>query len=487
MQELKPLDTSNRYENEKLIVAMLKEYYPDLDVGPGTPFYEMVVRPNAFLWSRHSEGIKEVILGTSFANPELMQAEDLDRMMTRTFEERKVGKSVYGVVRLVLNSKRKYSILEGTVFSASGDRAYFAAADTYILPDQLTGDDKSGYIIDLQVVSDGTGNKFNGKANESVTPPNELEPYVKKCYFPVDTTDGGVNESNLDFFNRIKNNVTLKNLTTYRGVRAVALEKFNLKDIVVVGLRDPEMRRDLYELPSESGVFTIHRGSMNDTYVRNEPYVVVSGYTAPLGFPYSLQGISVATNPDGLLNQWNALQFPDVDIYTRGSSYEVLPLSPNMKMSTLTSSIKDIQNFFSDGHYEALHSDDMIKQMWPLVTRIKVKVSGNAPIDAIKTMLVYYISGLRSGQYPQVGNIINMVKEAGATYVHLPVEVEAYYLKENLVMEKIGLNKQCYPEDALLQPLEDDSLMFKCRTKTQMSIRTCFFYTNKDLITVEVV
>lgn len=488
MEDLKVTDTSNRFENEKLITTILSEYYPELSIGPGTPFYEMVIRPMAFAWSKHSEGIKELNLSNSFAVPELMASEDMDRLMTRTFDTRKVGTKVYGVVRHVFNTQKNYTITAGTVFTASGGRVYTATQDTYILGSQLSGNQSSGWTLDIQVESQGTGNMYNGKANETVTPPAELRNYVMKCYFPVDTSDGGISETNAAFYSRVKGNVTLKNLTTYRGLRATLLDNFNLRDVVLVGIRDPEMRRDLFELPSETGVYTVHRGSMNDTYVRNEPYAIVSGFQAPLGFPYMYNGVSMATDPDGLLAIWNAIGFKGIETSLRGSVYETLPISTTTRMSTLTSSIKEIQSFVGDIDHEALHSENLIKQMWPLVTRIKVRVSGvTTSSAAIQTAIMAYIASLGSGDYPQIGNVIDAAKSGGCAYVHVPIELEAFYLKENLVMEKIGINKKVYPEDALLVPLQEDSLMFKCRNKSHISIRTCFWYTNADLVKVEVV
>lgn len=490
MDNLVATDTTNRYENEKLILSILKEYYPSLDVGPGTPFYEQVIRPNAFLWSKHSDGLRELFLSNSLAAPGAIAPEDLDRLMTRYFEERKIGRTVYGVIRIIFNTKKNYSIAANTAFTASGERVYLNTRDIYLNSDQLVGDEATGYVVDLEVYSDGTSNKYNGKANETINPPSELKPYVLKCFFATDTSDGGIQETNMDFYNRAKGGLTLKNLTTYRGVKKLTKDSFNIKDLVVVGVRDPEMRRDLYELPSESGVFTVHRGGMSDIYVRNDPYVVVSGYQAPLGFPYSLNGVSIVDQPDALMNEWNALQFKNVDHDIRGSIYEVLPISTQTRMSSLTSSIQEVQDFMSDVDYEAIHSENLVKQMWPIVVRGTIRISGgnsSAVASAVQESIVRYVNSLLSGMYPQVGNIVNAAKQAGALYVHTPMELSAYYIKENLVMEKIGLNMVHYPENSLLMPVESDSLMFTVQSHTQMSIRTCFFYTNKDLIRIEVV
>ena len=476
--------TVDKFENEQLILQMLKEYYPDVALGPGTPIYEMVIRPMAFLWSKHSEGIKELYLANSLAYPTYMTKEDMDRVMTRYFETRKTGKVVYGIVRIVFKVARNYTILKGTVFQASGNRVYTTTTDTYLSESQLSGNTQTGYIVDLEVVSSGVGNLYNAKANESVKPPAELNAFVMKCYFPASTTDGGIVEDNQAFYNRVKGNVALKNLTTYRGARAELRDKLNVTDAISVGIKDPEMRRDLFELPSDTGVYTVHRGSMADLYIRNDPYVIVSGFQSPLGFPYAFNGLSIVDSADSLMTAWNAMNFQNIDRNIRGTIYETLPIPASTKMSTLTSSIREVQEYVSNLNNEALHSDNLVRQMWPIVVKFNIKINDSSLIDRAKEAVVEHVRNLSSGSYPQADNIINAIKDAGITHVQTPIYMEAYYLKENLIMEKFGMNMTRVPSDSLLVPAEFDSLKFSVSVKSQISIRTCFFYTNADLVNI---
>ena len=476
--------TVDKYENEQLILKMLQEYYPDIALGPGTPIYEMVIRPMAFLWSKHSEGIKELYLANSLAYPTYMSTDDMDRIMTRYFETRKVGTTVYGIVRIIFKVARNYSILKGTIFQASNNRTYQTTTDTYLTASQMSGDTQSGYIVDIEVESTGIGNKYNAKANESVKVPDELSPYVLSAYFPASTSDGGIVEDNKAFYDRVKNNVSLKNLTTYRGARAELRDKLNITDAVTVGIKDSEMRRDLFELPSETGVFTVHRGSLADIYIRNDPYVVVTGFQSPLGFPYSFNGISVVDNPASLMTAWNAMNFQGINRNIRGTIYETLPIPASTQMSTLTSSIREVQDYVSNVNNEAIHSDNLVKQMWPIVVRFDLKISDTSMSTIAKTAVVSYVNNLKSGEYPQADNVIKALKDAGVLHVQTPIYMEAYYLKENLIMEKFGMNLVRNPSDSLLVPSETDSLKFTVSVQSQISIRTCMFYTNPDLVNI---
>jgi len=484
---LTPRDTDSAIDNEDMILQVLKDYYPDLDVGPGTPFYEMVIRPNAFLWTKHTDGMRELLAANTFSDPTNMQQADLDRLMTRYFQTRKVGVTVYGTIRLILNTYQNYTISAGTMFQASNNRVYYTTSDVVLSASELTGSATGGYVLDLAVESQYTGNLYNAKATEAVTPPSSLLSFVTRCYFATDTTDGGVTESNSAFYSRVQNSMSLQNLTTYKGVQSLLRTKFNLSDLVVVGLRDPEMKRDIYELPTATGVVSVHRGGMADFYVRNDPYVLVSGYQAPLGFPYYYNGSSMAIDGDALMEQWNALNITNVNIDMRGSVYETLPLSIKTSMTTLTSSILEIQNFVSDMSNEAIHSDNIIKQEWPLVVTASFTITdsaGDSAVSLAKTAAATYINGLTGSNAPQVDDLITAVKAAGVKKVNLPITLAAYYLKEDAKIEKIGTDLLRSPVTSVLKPLKSDSLSFSLDSSTQISLRTAFFYTNTDLISV---
>jgi hypothetical protein len=476
---------------EQYIIGLLKDYYPTLDSGPGTPFYEYVVRPMAFLWTRHEEGEDEKMAAVTLADPENMNAEDLDRIMTRFFEYRKAGKPVLATARIVLKERRDYYIPKGTVVEASGGRIFITTADAYYSSLEIPGNPTDGYIIEINVESIGDGNAFNVYANETAKVSGTIADFVKLAYFPQDSTDGGLTENNTQFFNRVRSSATLKNLTTYRGVKGTLYENFNLLSVTPIGIRDSEMRRDLVELPSPTGSYTVHRGGMADVYVRVSPFTITPGYKAPLGFPYSYRGVSVEDRPTELMAQWNALDFGDIDIFMRGSVYEtVTGLSSQTYMQSLTSAIGPIQDFVTDEDKEAIHSDNIVKQHWPLLVRATIRISDSRGTDAIpiaKQAFVDYVNNLASDDFPNVTDVGHALRKAGVTIVHTPMSLDCYYLNETLRMERIGLELFRYPVTSLLKPVESDSLKFTVEAESQISPRTTFFYTNIYLVNIEVV
>jgi hypothetical protein len=474
---------------ETEILSILTEAYPDLDVGPGTPFYEMVVRPMAFLWTRQAEGNAELISSNVLENYKTMRSEDLDRLITRFFEERKVGDYVHATVRIVFDTLRDYYIPKGLSITLPDTRTYTTDSDYYFSKLELPGSEELGYYVDVTITSTAKGNAYNAYMNELVTIEDEsVAVYVSKAFVLQDSSDGGVIESNTDVYNRVKSSMTLKNLTAYRGVRGILMENFNVKEVVPIGLRDAEMRRDLIELP---GAGVIHKGGMSDFYVRAEPYSIVQGYNQPLGFPYAFNGKSIETDPNGLMAEWNAQDFGDVDIFNRGSMNETIAgLSPQTNMFGLTSNIQPMHDFATHTEHEALHSNNLIKQMWPLVVRGKIRVTdkrGSSVKSTVQSAFVKYITELNGSRSPKVSEIAHCIRNAGVSIVHLPMELECYYISENLDMQKFGLNGVRVPASSVLKPTEIDGLKFLVDDDTQISIRTCVFYTNANLITVEVV
>lgn len=474
---------------EAKILEMLSEAYPDLDAGPGTPFFELVVRPMSFLWQRHGDGTDELINSNVLENYATMSEDDMDRLMTRYFAERKRGDYVYATFRIVFGTLKDYYIPKGLTFELDNNRTFTTIRDYYFSQLELPGDTDTGYYADVSVVSAGRGNSYNVYMNEQVEIQDDaLSVFVNKVFVLQDGSDGGIIEGNKDFYSRVKNSMTLKNLTAYRGVKGVITETFNVKEVVPIGLRDAEMRRDLIELP---GVGIVHRGGLSDFYVRAEPYTIVQGYKAPLGFPYAFNGKSVETDPNGLMAEWNAQDFGDVDIFNRGSMLEEIKgLSPQTNMFSLTSDIQPIHDYATHTENEALHSHNLVRQMWPIVVRGKIRITdskGTVAMDIARSAVVKYIMGLNGSSAPKVTEVAHAIRNAGVSIVHLPMELECYYISENLDMQKYGLDNVRVPASSVLKPIEKDGLKFIVDDDTQISIRTCMFYTNPNLITIEVV
>lgn len=476
---------------ESKIITLLSSYYPDLDCTVGSPFYEYVVRPAVFIWQKHQQGAEELMAANNLASPDDMPEEDLDRMLTRYFESRKHGDYVYGVVRMFFNEYRDYSLQTRTIIKMADDREYEAVGD-YVSADKLLYSDVDGYFYDFSVVSIGTGNTYNAYALEPIQPSNIIDPnisaHVLKAYFVTNTTDGGIVENNRAFYERVRASIGLKNLTTYRGVTGTLLDKFNIIKVTPIGIRDPEMRRDLIDLPN---VGIVHKGGCADFYVQIEPMTISNGYLNPLGFPYEYKGHSLATNPTNLMLAWNAdlpVNVPSINAYERGSVKEEMgTLSINTNMKSITSNIRAVHDFVTNTDYEAIHTDNLVKQMWPLMVLVDLEITDERGAEAVsnaKTSIIKYINSLKVHEYPKEADIIHAIKDGGLTYVHLPMYMSCYYLNEKGRMERIATGMTREPYNSTLRPLEVDSLRFAVDTASQMSQRTCRWLTMDSLVNV---
>lgn len=480
------IDTSENMETK--ILAILSETYPNLDCGPGTPIYEMLVRPAAYLWSRQAIGANALLNSVSFEDYVNMDPEDMDRLMTKFFLERRTGQYVTGVVRVVLGSKVDVFISAGEIWESSNDRTYEVLSDHFVTKDELPGNEIDGYYIDVGVRSVAPGSMYNAAANDAVTVTGSARSSVRRAYFLDATTDGGIPETNYVFYNRAKDELSQRHLFSFKGVKAVLRENFpNIQEVQAIGLKDDEMIRDLVNI---RGYGTVHIGGKADIYVHPATFKVVQGYTAPLGFPMTFNGKSVVDNPEELLAAWNDANLTPNDVGLRGSVREEIPLlTPASPMSTLTSDITAMDEFVVNTQNEALHTDNLVKQMWPLVLTATIKVSDTASSEAItkvKTTIANYVNSLRGEDAPQVAEIAHLIRDAGVLMVHLPLTIKCYYLTEDLRMEQIGLELYRQPTDSLLRPTETDSLKFIIEDRSQISLRTCCWYTNEDLIKVEV-
>lgn len=494
------------------ILQMLKDYYPDIDFSVGTPFYELVVRPMAFLWSSQKEGINELLSANNLADVESMSESDMDRLMSRFLEYRKRGSIVSCIARFVFSKRRDYIIPRDTILTASQGRTYRVIKDIYAPSASVIGDQYNGYIVDVPVESTGIGYKYDVYAGESFTINDDiLSPLLKKGYFPISGTLGGLTETNTQFLERVKGNLSSRTLTTYRGIRASILDRFNISNVVTVGIRDPEMRRDLVDLPTKDGGVRVHRGGMADIYLKL-PYRVVDGLAYPLGFPYSYVGKSIVDDPKNLMYLWNkdvnvaklAAQtsgmnyFDDDVIGLRGSKVETIPwlsYTPSVanSMQSLTSqatTLESVQDYLNDPDLESVHSDSLAKQMWPIVVKAHLQISdsrGDYAASLAKQLLIDYINTLNPGQYPKWSDISTWLRTNSIQVIHNPINMVGYYITDDLQMQLYGTQFQRTPSNSLLQPLEEDSLRFIVTNESQLSLNTCCFYTNTELVTVEVI
>lgn len=479
-------DVSENMETK--ILQVLADTYPNLDCGPGTPVYEMVVRPIALLWSRQAAGATELLDSVSFENYRTMDEAHLDRLMNRYFLTRRSGSYVTGVVRVVFGSKVDVYIRAGEIWEASNNRTYEVLSDHFVTKEELPGDDINGYYVDVAVRSTATGQTYNAVTNDAVTVTGSSASSVRRAYFLSDTSDGGIVESNYVFYNRGKDELAQRGLYSYKSVKAILRDNFRtIQEVVPIGIRDNEMIRDLVNI---RGTGTVHIGGKCDIYVRTNAFKITSGYQAPLGFPMSFNGYSLASEPEQLMQAWNAANLTPTDTALRGSVRESVPLlTPASPMTSLTSDITAIDDFVLNSTNELLHTDNLVKQMWPLVFTASITVSDTESAEAIATVkstIAQYVNELRGEDAPQVAEIAHLIRDAGVMQVHLPIDVKCYYLTEDLRMERIGLDLYRQPVDSILRPTESDSLTFIIEDRSQISLRTCCWYTNEDLINVTV-
>lgn len=578
MARTSPILELNTQENtETKILAILRDAYPDLDCGPGTPVYEMVVRPMAYLWARQNMGLQELIRSVSFSDYLNMAEEDMDRLMNRYFLERRVGKYVEGIVRCTVNGDTDISIYAGEIWEADNQKTYEVEdtfvikkddwddmnpagdplhwttertdvisclgrvntfldlntkprkdGDTYIVNDELYsytyhGDEISGiwekntdiynpimykevpkeerdYFIDIPVISTDVGAAYNAVQYEAIQPTGGSAKDISGAYFLTATNNGGYTETNYEFLQRAKDELAFRGMCSYKSTTSILRENFqDINEVIPVGMRDPEMIRDLglVRVPSGNGEIkdvTIHMGGCCDIYIKPAMYYIENGYKAPIGFPLTYNGYKLSDSDPSLLREtWNtALEGMKLeDKNKRGSVHEVIEnLSEKTDLTNLKARLEDIDTFVTSGENTSLHTDNLVKQTWPIVVKADITIDSDNPdtdIALAKVTVSEYINSLKSSEAPQIAELAHILRDVGIKSVHIPMNLTAYYLRDDLNMEFIGLNR-AHSETSILIPIEDDSLAFTIpdNTTTQISLRTCTWYTNADLIAIKV-
>lgn len=115
-----------------------------------------------------------------------------------------------------------------------------------------------------------------------------------------DFNSGTLSETNAEFIGRSRDAISTRNLINGRSIRATLVELFNsLKQVLALGMGDPEMRRDLIDRVGQASA--MHVGGHNDIYV-DLPVITVEE-TLTVGGEFD--------RPDGLISVFKDSGVPD--------------------------------------------------------------------------------------------------------------------------------------------------------------------------------
>jgi hypothetical protein len=272
-----PLDT----DLEAFLVARLEAEYPDLDVSSFSGIRDLVVRPIKTMLEPIRREINGVKLRQSVLNASQMTKSELDTLLQNFFLSVNSGALATGTARVFFLSPQSIVVPSTASFFTDAGLEYVPVASSAISSSQMAFNFLNGeYYFDVAVQAAEVGITYNIGSGQIIRVDGVLSATRVTNSLPI--TGGTKQETNEEAVTRAKSSITVKNLSTKRGIRTVLYENFPaIEDVKVVGFGEPEMLRDIVKGPnSVSGVpggvpssavdvsANIHIGGKTDVYIK---------------------------------------------------------------------------------------------------------------------------------------------------------------------------------------------------------------------------
>ena len=272
-----PLDT----DLESFLVARLESEYPDLDVSSFSGIRDLVVRPIKTMLEPIRREINGVKMRQSILNASQMTKSELDTLLQNFFLSVNSGALATGTVRVFFLSPQSIVVPSTASFFTDAGIEYVPVASSAISSSQMAFNFLNGeYYFDVVVQAADVGVTYNIGSGQIIRVDGIISATRVTNSLPI--TGGTKQETNEEAVTRAKSSITVKNLSTKRGIRTILVENFPaIEDVKVVGFGEPEMLRDVVIGPnSVSGVpggvpssavdvsANIHIGGKTDVYIK---------------------------------------------------------------------------------------------------------------------------------------------------------------------------------------------------------------------------
>lgn len=270
---------------ENVVIALLKEKYPNLDLKKGTVLRELMVKPDSQLYALNTQRTSYVADQLSLLQISQMENPDWDmvnRILSNYNISQRVGTKAYGQILVKVAYNDRYYLSTTNIFSVN-DIQFVVNNPVSIVPTDIAPIAEQNEV-QLRVSSDGTYYYFIVNA-EAVTEGVEsmiaaqttldMNPAIYGYVSSESYSDfvGGTDSETIEeLIERLPAAIANRGLDSYLSISSFLRENFvNVTEVGVVGMGEPEQIRDRHN------VFGISMGGRVDVYPKTfiYPYTVI--------------------------------------------------------------------------------------------------------------------------------------------------------------------------------------------------------------------
>lgn len=394
------------------IINNIHDVLPEADIKEGTFLRDVIINPVAYEFSNVYDNLYQMELAQSILTA---TGEDLDRLGSNYFIQRKSGTQSSGKVRFYVADTRKDAIdkkypdiripkgtIVGTYGTIDEPSIKFQTLDEVLISGTTKSSKNGDVIITTGVLGlprDHTGYRYIEVACQSIDigTKTNIGPYsivsqltstIDSIYSvsnPYSFSGGSDAEDDISLALRIGLAITGSNIGTKDGYLSYVLQQPQVLDAIVVGAGDPYMKRDYLKIVSDNGeIVEGNMGGKVDIYVRTNTtsqdefqYRILADdldneYEVPrkLVFPSKAYPVEKIVSIVGKrVNIDNEVTYVT---YTNANDYECELLSTNDEGNYYIDILWDfsIKNFFPDNLYYPLPSNLSENEIIRLKTKL---------------------------------------------------------------------------------------------------------------------
>jgi len=230
---------------QTFVLQRIQETHPDLAITELDALSDTLIDPMRILFEAIAREVRLIKLRASIENVESLADQEVDALMSNFFESRVGGGYALGVVRAYFAQPVSISATIANPCATRSGLRFFPSVPQAITAEQmLLNVSGSEYYFDINYTAEGRGDEYNVEAGNVISVSN----------FPTATRisnirrfRGGVpREDSLDYVARVQESQSDKTLTVRRGIVSEVTNNFpDVRQLQVIGFRDPEMNRDI--------------------------------------------------------------------------------------------------------------------------------------------------------------------------------------------------------------------------------------------------
>lgn len=489
------------------LVDLMQEYDPNLPVEETSAFRDILIDPHGVIMGPEQEAIEEYKLNSSLLNYKDMTTEALDAYAANFLVTRRTGSQASGTLKLFLLNPVATSIPEGTRFIDNEQSLTFVTTTDYFFSNDTVALNAEGYYytLEIQVTAEEEGASQNLPVNTEFSFIDFTDDNIILIKSISSFTGGADEETNEDFYPRIKDAVSKRDLINARGASTILTENFEqIKRLTIIGKDEPEMERDY--------IYGIHVGGKIDYYVTTRidnaysnviiqdlsmsttiasdgeipmvPLLRISSIELVDPLSGSPLGTFIPENDYTLEVEMNDYSTPWFNFSTKQDIKLVL-LNPVWEHNAVSVTAQwnpdaeQIQEFVDDAENRTVNANPLVFNHIPVFISFTVDYVGGATETEFRELIYDYLlhpkvfdendiqyNNVTSSSeiYIKVSDIVDLIKDTGARHVDLPITITAVTMNKDCStttvtdQDKIVIERTFafYPDNIILNRRESE-------------------------------